>query len=204
MKTSATRIHAHVRSLGVEKARVVGHDIGLMVAYAYATQFPTETEKLVVMDAFLPGVAGWEAIYNAPNVWHFRFNGEYPEALVKGRERTYFEYFWNVFAADKTHSIPEADRKAYTEAYSKPGRMRAAWAYFASWPQLANDFAQVSQTKLTMPVLSIGGEKSLGNELAAQMKLVADNVTIVVLKDTGHWILEERPKETTDALVKFL
>ena len=97
----------------------------------------------------------------------FGFNGEYPEALVRGRERIYFEYFWNVFAADKTHSIPEADRKAYTEAYSKPGRMRAAWAYFASWPQLAKDFAQLSQTKLTMPVLSIGGDKSLGNELAA-------------------------------------
>ncbi len=204
MKTSATRIRALARSLGVEKARVVGHDIGLMVAYAYATQFPAETEKLVVMDAFLPGVAGWEAIYNAPNVWHFRFNGEYPEALVKGRERTYFEYFWNVFAADKTRSIPEADRKAYTEAYARPGRMRAGWAYFASWPQLAKDFAQLSQTKLTMPVLSIGGEKSLGNELAEQMKLVADNVTVVVLKDTGHWILEERPKETTEALVRFL
>jgi pimeloyl-ACP methyl ester carboxylesterase len=204
MKTSATRIHALVRSLGAEKARVVGHDIGLMVAYAYATQFPAETEKLVVMDAFLPGVPGWEAIYNDPNVWHFRFNGPTPEALVKGRERTYFEYFWNDFAADKTRSVPEADRKSYTEAYSKPGRMHAAWAYFASWPQLAKDFAQLSQTKLTMPVLSIGGEKSLGNQLAEQMKLVASDPTIVVLKDTGHWILEERPKETTDALVKFL
>jgi pimeloyl-ACP methyl ester carboxylesterase len=204
MKTSANRIHGLVRSLGVEKARVVGHDIGLMVAYAYATQFPAETEKLVVMDAFLPGVPGWEAIYNSPNVWHFRFNGEYPEALVKGRERTYFEYFWNVFAADKARSIPEADREAYTAAYARPGRMRAAWAYFASWPQLARDFAQVSQTKLTMPVLSIGGEKSLGNELAEQMKLVATNVTVVVLKETGHWILEERPKETTNELVKFL
>jgi len=204
MITSAARIHALARSLGVEKARVVGHDIGLMVAYAYAAKFPAETEKLAVMDAFLPGVAGWEPIYNSPNVWHFRFNGEYPEKLVEGRERTYFEYFWNVFAADKTHSIPEADRKAYTEAYSKPGRMRAAWAYFASWPQLAKDFAQLSQTKLTMPVLSIGGEKSLGTELAEQMKLVATDVTVLVLKDTGHWILEERPKETIDALVKFL
>ena len=123
---------------------------------------------------------------------------------MKGRERTYFEYFWNVFAADKTRSIPEADRKAYTEAYSKPGRMRAGWAYFASWPQLAKDFAQISQTKLTIPVLSIGGDKSLGNELAEQMKLVATDVTVVVLKDTGHWILEERPKETTEAIVKFL
>ena len=204
MKTSAIRIHTLVRSLGLKSSSVVGHDIGLMVAYAYAAQFPDETQKLAVMDAFLPGVPGWEPIYNDPNVWHFRFNGEYPEALVKGRERTYFEYFWNVLAVDKTRSLPEADRKAYTAAYARPGRMRAGWAYFASWPQLAKDFAQLSQTKLTMPVLSIGGEKSLGNQLAEQMKLVADNVTVVVLKDTGHWILEERPKETTDALVKFL
>ncbi|PYL69847.1 MAG: alpha/beta hydrolase [Verrucomicrobia bacterium] len=204
MISSARQIHDLVRSLKIDKARVVGHDIGLMVAYAYATQFPAETEKLVVMDAFLPGVEGWEPIYNSPNVWHFRFNGEYPEKLVQGRERTYFEYFWNVFAADKAHSIPEADRKAYTEAYAKPGRMRAGWAYFASWPQLAKDFAQLSQTKLTIPVLSIGGDRSLGNELAAQMKLVATDVTVVVLKDTGHWVLEEKPKETTDALVKFL
>jgi pimeloyl-ACP methyl ester carboxylesterase len=204
MLEAAKQIHALARSLKIDKARVVGHDIGLMVAYAYAAQFPSETEKLAVMDAFLPGVPGWEPIYNAPNVWHFRFNGEYPEKLVQGRERTYFEYFWNVLAADKTRSIPEADRKAYTAAYSKPGRMRAAWTYFASWPQLAKDFSKLSQTKLTMPVLSIGGEKSLGNELAAQMKLVADNVTVIVLPNTGHWILEEKPKETTDALVNFL
>jgi pimeloyl-ACP methyl ester carboxylesterase len=204
MITAARQIHDLVRSLKIDKARVVGHDIGLMVAYAYAAQFPEETEKLAVMDAFLPGVPGWEPIYNSPNVWHFRFNGEYPEKLVQGRERTYFEYFWNVFAADKNHSIPGTDRKAYTEAYAKPGRMRAAWTYFASWPTLAKDFAQFSQTKLTMPVLSIGGEKSLGNELAAQMKLVAGNVTTIVLPNTGHWILEERPKETIDALLKFL
>jgi pimeloyl-ACP methyl ester carboxylesterase len=204
MITAAKQIHDLVRSLKIDKARVVGHDIGLMVAYAYAAQFPGETEKLAVMDAFLPGVPGWEPIYNAPNIWHFRFNGEYPEKLVQGREQTYFEYFWNVLAADKNHSIPEADRKAYTDAYAKPGRMRAAWTYFASWPQLAKDFAQLSQTKLTMPVLSIGGEKSLGNELGTQMKLVADNVTVIVLPNTGHWILEEKPKETTDALVNFL
>src|ERR1700724_2947113 len=101
MKNAATRIHALVRSLGVQKAEVVGHDIGLMVAYAYAAQYPAEVQKLVVMDAFLPGVQGWEAVYNNPGIWHFRFNGPAPEALVRGRERTYFDYFWNDFAADK-------------------------------------------------------------------------------------------------------
>jgi pimeloyl-ACP methyl ester carboxylesterase len=204
MKTAAIRMHALARSLGVQKAEVVGHDIGLMVAYAYAAQFPAEVTKLVVMDAFLPGVAGWEAIYNDPNIWHFRFHGPTPEALVQGRERLFFEYFWNDLAADKTRSIPEADRKAYIAAYAQPGRMRAGWAYFVSFQQAAKDFAQLSQTKLSMPVLAIGGEKSLGDALAQQMKLVASDVTVVVLKDTGHWVLEERPKETTEALVKFL
>jgi pimeloyl-ACP methyl ester carboxylesterase len=204
MKTAAIRIHALARSLGVEKARVVGHDIGLMVAYAYAAQFPSEVEKLVVMDAFLPGVPGWEAIYNNPNIWHFRFNGPTPEALVRGREQIYFAYFWNDLAADKTRSLPEGDRKAYIEAYSRPGRMNAGWAYFVSFQQAAKDFEKLSQTKLTMPVLSIGGDKSLGDALGQQMKLVATDVTVVVEKDAGHWIMEEQAKQTMDELVKFL
>jgi pimeloyl-ACP methyl ester carboxylesterase len=204
MKTASIRIHALARSLGVEKARVVGHDIGLMVAYAYAAQFPTEVEKLAVMDAFLPGVAGWEDVYNDPHMWHFRFNGPTPEDLARGREKTYFQYFWNDLAADKTRSVPAADREAYIAAYARPGRMRAGCAYFAAWTQTAKDFAQMAQTKLTIPVLSIAGDKASGGVLGPQMKLVASDVTAVVLKYTGHWVLEERPKETTDALLKFL
>jgi len=204
MKSAAIRIHGLAKSLGVQKAEVVGHDIGLMVAYAYAAQFPSEVTKLVLMDAFLPGVEGWESVYNNPSIWHFRFNGPTPEALVQGRERTYFDYFWNDFAADKTRSIPEADRKAYAAAYARPGRMHAGWAYFVSFLQAAKDFAQLSQTKLTMPVLTIGGDKSLGEALGRQAKLVATDLTVVVLKNTGHWVLEESPKETTEALQKFL
>ena len=204
MKSAAIGIHDLAKSLGVQKAEVVGHDIGLMVAYAYAAQFPAEVTKLVLMDAFLPGVPGWEAVYNKPSIWHFRFNGPTPEALVQGRERTYFDYFWNDFAADKTHSIPEADRRAYAAAYARPGRMHAGWAYFVSFLQAAKDFSQLSQTKLTMPVLTIGGEKSLGEALGQQARLVATDVTVVVLKNTGHWVLEEKPKETAEALQKFL
>lgn len=204
MKAAAIRIHALAKSLGVTKARVVGHDIGLMVAYAYAAQFPDEVEKLVVMDAFLPGVPGWELAYNSPNFWHFRFHGPTPEALVAGRENIYFAYFWNDLAADKTHSLPEADRKAYVTAYSRPGRMHAAWAYFAAFPDTAKDFAQMANTKLTMPVLSIAGEKASAAILGPQMKSVATNLTVIDLKDTGHWLMEERPKETMDALINFL
>jgi len=204
MKSAAIRIHDLAKSLGVQKAEVVGHDIGLMVAYAYAAQFPNEVTKLVLMDAFLPGVEGWEAVYNNPHIWHFRFNGPTPEVLVQGRERTYFDYFWNDFAADKNHSIPEADRKAYAAAYARPGRMHAGWAYFVSFLQAARDFAELSKTKLTMPVLAIGGEKANGEALGQQARLVGTDVSVIVLKDTGHWIMEERPKETSEALEKFL
>ncbi|HEX3940809.1 MAG TPA: alpha/beta hydrolase, partial [Acidobacteriaceae bacterium] len=116
MKSAAITIHDLAKSLGVQNAEVVGHDIGLMVAYAYAAQFPSEVSKLVLMDAFLPGVAGWEPIYNSPDYWHFRFHGPAPEALVRGRENIYFAYFWNDLAADKNHSIPAADRAAYLAA----------------------------------------------------------------------------------------
>ena len=204
MAHAARRMRALVSGLGVTRAAVVGHDIGLMVAYAYAAQFPEDVDKLVLMDAFLPGVEGWEPIYDNPAIWHFRFNGPTPEALVAGRERTYFEHFWNDFAADKTHSIPEIERQAYTAAYARPGRMRAGWAYFVSFQQAATDFAQFSRTKLSMPVLSIGGEKANGAALATQVKLVATNATSVILPNTGHWVMEENPSGATNALTRFL
>ena len=204
MKTAAIRVHALAKSIGVTKARVVGHDIGLMVAYAYAAQFSAEVEKLAVMDAFLPGVTGWELAYNNDNLWHFRFHGPTPEALVKGREKIYFAYFWNDLAADKKRSLSPSDRNAYVAAYSRPGRMRAGWAYFAAWPETAKDFAEMAKTKLTMPVLSIAGEKASAAILGPQMKLVATTPTVIDLKETGHWLMEERPEETMKALIAFL
>jgi len=204
MKWAAARIHDLARSLGIQKAEVVGHDIGLMVAYAYAAQYRSEVTKLVLMDAFLPGVAGWEAIYDNPNLWHFRFHGDTPAKLVQGREADYYAYYWNEFAADRNHSLPESDRQAYVAAYSRPGRMKAGWAYFESFPKTAKDFAELAKTKLPIPVLSIGGDKSLGEPLGKQTRLITDDATVIVLKNAGHWIMEEQPAETTAALLKFL
>jgi pimeloyl-ACP methyl ester carboxylesterase len=204
MKSSAERIHAVMKELGHTNVRVVGHDIGLMVAFAYAAMYPQEVERLALLDAFVPGVPGWEEIYNNPGIWHFRFYGATPEALVKGRERTYFEHFWNDMAGDKKHSIAEAERAAYTRAYSAPGRMAAGFAYFQSWPKTAVDFAELAKSKLPMPVLTIGGEKSLGEALGAQAKLFSADPTVIVLKNTGHWILEEDTPDTITAVKKFL
>jgi hypothetical protein len=108
---------------------------------------------------------------------------------VKGRERTYFEYFWNVFGGrQESLSIPESDRKAYAEAYSKPGRMRAAWAYFVSWPQLAKEFRATLPDKVDHACAVDRGEKSLGTQLAEQMKLVADKCHSCGAE--GHWSLD--------------
>jgi len=204
MTTSARRIHDAIVTLGYRDVRVVGHDIGLMVAYAYAAMYPREVKQLALMDAFLPGVAGWEPIYDNPREWHFRFYGPTPLALVKGRERIYFEHFWNDFAANPDRSIPQLNRAQYTAAYSRPGRMAAGFAYFASFPQTATAFAQLAQTKLAIPVLSIGGEKSLGVALGAQARLVASDVSVVVVKNAGHWLMEEQPAQTIGALTQFL
>lgn len=204
IKTAAVRIHALAKGLGISKARIVGHDIGLMVVYAYAAMYPSEVEKLVVMDAFLPGIGDWETTYHNPSLWHFYFSGPTPEALVKGRERIYFEHFWNDFAAAPTHSLSEADRKVYAAGYARPGRMRAGWAYFAAFPQTARELAELGKTKLPMPVLVISGEKAGGSGLGQQLKLVASNVTSIVLANTGHWVLDENPTDTLAALEHFL
>jgi pimeloyl-ACP methyl ester carboxylesterase len=204
MSQSAKRVRDAVASLGYRDVRVVGHDIGLMVAYAYAATYPKEVRRLALMDAFLPGVAGWEPIYNDPGQWHFRFYGPTPVALVRGRERVYFDHFWNDFAANPQHSIPQAYRDLYTAAYARPGRMAAGFAYFASFPQTAVAFAKLSRTKLSIPVLSIGGEKSLGVALGEQAKLVASDVDVVVVKNAGHWLMEEQPAATMAALERFL
>jgi pimeloyl-ACP methyl ester carboxylesterase len=203
-KNMAVDIHALVKSLGIERASIVGHDIGLMVAYAYAAQFPAETDRVVLMDAFLPGIGDWTKVWLLRDLWHFHFHGETPLALVKGRERIYFEHFWNDFAADKTRSVPEADRRVYAKAYAQPGGMRAGFEYFKAFERDAADFAQLAATPLPMPMLVLSGEKAGGTFLIDQGKLVATNVKGVVVKGSGHWLMEEAPDQVIPELVAFL
>ena len=200
----ARDVHALVASLGLREVKVVGHDIGLMVAYAYAAQYPSEVRKVALMDAFLPGVGNWKDVWLLRDLWHFHFHGTTPLALVAGRERTYFEHFWNDFAADKTRSIPEADRKFYTAAYAGTGRMKAGFEVFRAFEQDAIDFAGFAKTPLTMPMLVLTGEKASGPVLIEQARLVAANVDGVMVPGAGHWLMEEAGPVVMPKLVEFL
>ncbi|MGH9532109.1 MAG: alpha/beta fold hydrolase [Terriglobales bacterium] len=203
-KTLAKDIRGLVHQLGYSQVSVVGHDIGLMVAYAYAAQFPSEVSRVVLMDAFLPGVGNWRDVWLLRDLWHFHFHGDTALALVKGRERIYFEHFWNDFAADKNKSVPEADRRLYAAAYARDGGMRAGFQYFKTFEQDAKDFAAFSATRLDIPFLVLTGEKASGTFLFEQAKLVATNVQGVVIPGSGHWLMEEAPAQVMPRIVSFL
>lgn len=202
--TMARDIHALVHKLGYRKVNLVGHDIGLMVAYAYAAQYPDEVQSVTLMDAFLPGVGDWQKVWLLRDKWHFNFYGETPLKLVQGRERIYLEHFWNDFAADPEHSVSEADRRYYAASYARPGRMRAGFEYFHAFPQDAETFARFARTPLTMPMLVLGGEKASGSFLITQATLVDTRVQGVIVKGAGHWLMEEAPEQTIPAITRFI
>jgi pimeloyl-ACP methyl ester carboxylesterase len=184
----------------------VGHDIGLMVAYAYAAQYPDEVEKLALLEAPIPGVgAVWELIYTNPLLWHFHFvNSPIALDLVKGRERIFLEHFRQTLSANPK-SFSETERQIYAKSYAQEGAMRAAFEYFKAFNnQDAEDNRRFAAHKLPMPVLVIAGEKAMGNTLEIQARDLASNVTAIKFPDTGHWLMEERPAETQAALKKFL
>jgi pimeloyl-ACP methyl ester carboxylesterase len=193
----AQDIHALVQSLGDPRIRLVGHDIGLMVAYAYAAQYASEVDRIVLMDAFLPGVGNWRDVWLLRDLWHFHFYGETPLALVTDRERIYF-------AADRTRSVPEGDRRIYADAYARPGGMRAGFEIFRAFERDAQDFARFAQTPLPMPMLVLTGEKASGDFLIQQGRLVATTVEGVVVRNSGHWLMEEAPGQVIPKLVSFI
>jgi pimeloyl-ACP methyl ester carboxylesterase len=200
----AQDLHALISKLGYNNIQIVGHDIGLMVACAYAAQYPSEVKRIALMDAFLPGIGNWRDVWLMRDLWHFHFYGKTPLALVRGRERIYFEHFWNDFAADATRSVPERDRRIYAKAYARPGGMRSGFEYFRAFEQDAKDFASFANKPLPMPMLVLTGEKASGEALIEQARLVARNVEGVVVRRSGHWLMEEAPNQVIPKLVEFL
>ena len=155
------------------------------------------------MDAFLPGIGDWNSVFLLRDLWHFHFYGKTPLALVEGRERIYLEHFWNDFAADPAHSVSEADREFYAKAYAQPGAMKASFEVFRAFPQDAEDFAAFAKTTLTMPMLVLSGEKAGGQFLIDQGRMVDSDVEGVIIKGSGHWLMDEAPDQVIPMLVAF-
>lgn len=203
-KNEAEDVALVLDALHVRNVDVVGHDIGNMVAFAFAEAHRDRTTRLVMMDAPVPGIGPWDEILKSPLLWHFRFGGPDMERLVSGRERVYLDRFWNEFAAART-SFPEASRRHYAELYARPGRMHAGFLQFAAFDQDALDNrAFLGQGRLKMPVLAIGGDHSFGATMAHVMRFAADDVHEVVVPNSGHWLMEEQPKLTIAAIREFL
>ena len=202
-KSMARDIHALAASLGLQSAGIVGHDIGLMVAYAYAAQFPAGVVRIALMDAFLPGIGDTTNLFLLRDLWHFHFYGETPLKLVKGRERIYFENFWNDFAANPKKSVSETDRRFYAKAFAQPGAMKAGFEVFRAFDQDAKDFGALAKTKLKMPMLVLTGEKASGEFLIQQARMVADNVEGVIVQGSGHWLMDEARDQVVPKLASF-
>lgn len=204
-KTQAGDVAGVLDALNIERADLVTHDIGNMVGFAFAAWHPHRVSRFALIDAPVPGVGPWEEILKNPLLWHFRFGGPDMERLVAGRERIYLDRFWNEFSATPAR-FSEASREHYAKLYALPGAMHSGFAQFAAFDQDAIDNRAYLATgsKLAMPVLAIGGEKSFGTAMAAVMRAAANDVTEGVIPDSGHWIMEENPTATIAMVRAFL
>ena len=202
-KTQATDIAMVMDKLNVRNADLVTHDIGNMVGYAFAAQYPARVTRWVVIDAPLPGIGPWDEILKSPLLWHFNFRGPDVDRLVKGRERIYLDRFYNELSANPK-SVDEATRNHYARLYARPGNMHYAFEQFAAFSQDANDNKSFAQRKLTMPILALGAEKSFGDQQAAIMRDVGTSVEGGIITNSGHWIMEEQPAQTVSKVRAFL
>ena len=203
-KNQALDIAGVMDALKVERAALVTHDIGNMVGYALAAQFPTRITRWAVIDAPLPGIGNWDEILRSPLLWHFNFRGPDVERLVQGRERIYLDRFYNELSADPK-KIDEATRSHYAVLYARPHAMHDAFEQFHAFTTDATDNkALLAKGKLKMPVLALGAENFFGNGMAVEMKFAAANVTGGIVPASGHWIMEENPVATTKLVLDYL
>lgn len=201
-KTMATDIHELVKKLGYTQVNVAGHDIGLMVAYAYAAQYGSEVKKLALMDALLPGIEPvWTKV--SASAWWFGFFG-WPASgnIVAGKEREFLSNFWPVVGHVKNPFTKE-ETDEFIRAYAVPGATTGSFHWFGAFPQDGKDNLEFAKRKLTMPLLAMGGEYFGAAFLTEHCKLVAENVKGSNIKGSGHWIVQENTEQVQKDLLNF-
>ena len=208
--TLASDLAALMDVLGHEVFAVYGTDTGMPIAHALAADYPERVERLVVSEAFLPGIGSALPLFVPPTLnarlWHLMFNqlpGEVNEALVRGREEI---FFGAEFAASAgTTKLPDEAVKYYVDTLAAdPEALRGSFEFYRAISASAAQNEERKNRRLTMPVLAMGGEESGGENAANAMKLVADDVQGVVLPGSGHWVAEQAPEALLGALTEFL
>jgi pimeloyl-ACP methyl ester carboxylesterase len=207
-RTMAGDVRELVRGLcGDARFSVVGHDMGAFVSYALAAHHPEDVERLVLIDAPIPGTAVWDRLVTSPRLWHVAFHGarDVAELLVAGRERAYLEQFYDHRAYLNGAITPE-DVDVYARAYRQPGAMRAAFEAYRAIPEDAEVHrGLIAAGRLPMPVLVIGGEASASGPALREMAgEIAQDWHHVTVPRAAHWIPEEQPGLLLDALDAFL
>lgn len=209
-RTVATALVGLLRDLGIARCDVVGHDIGAWLGFPMAHLAPDLIARLCVIDAAVPGLAGPAAYMLAPErvmkVWHFYFNAlpDLPAALTEGRERTYIEYILKTRSHDFARTFDREDVEAYVSAYSRPGAMDRGFSYYRAIFQNMSDNVEMARTRLTLPILALGGEHWLGPVMKASFEPVGSNVTGISVKGSAHFVPEEAPNEVLRLLSEFL
>ncbi len=204
-RTLADDVYKLVSKLGHERIFLVGHDWGGPTAYAYACAHPDDVRRLVILDVPIPG-AGLEKIPQMSpkgGLWHISFHSvpDLPEVLVAGREREYLSWFYRT--AYNPTAITEEDIDEYVRCYAAPGGMRAGFEYYrAFWDDVAHN-TENAKTKLTMPVLALGGKYSFGKQTLRSLQTLAENVRGGEIDQCGHWVAEEQPEYLTKQLLTF-
>ncbi|MDH0340736.1 MULTISPECIES: alpha/beta fold hydrolase [Chromobacterium] len=202
----AAALHQVMLRLGHARYQVVGHDVGMWLAYALASDHPSVVSRLALTEAVIPGLAPAPSIFAPPEenifLWHFMFNqlADLPETLIAGRERAYLDFMFQRWSWRRDRVAAEV----YIDAYSSPGGLRGGFAYYRAIPETMRQNQRRAQSKLTMPVLAIGAEHATGNAPLDTMRGHADDLRGVVIPDCGHFIMEEAAAEFIAELLPFL
>lgn len=201
-KTMAVDIHELVKSLGYKSVNLAGHDIGLMVAYAYAAQFGTEVKKLALLDALLPGVEPVWSDLSGKLWWFGFFSRPVSGQVVEGHMRLFLTDFWSIIQNVKD-AFTKQETDEFIRAYSVPGATTGSFHWFGAFPQDAKDNLQFMKKKLTVPLLAMGAEFQSASFLADHCKLVAQHVKEVKITGSGHWIVQEQTDQVQKGLLDF-
>jgi microsomal epoxide hydrolase len=205
----ATRLHALLARLGVQRYHLVAHDVGAWVAWPYAALFGDEVQRLVLMDAGIPGITLPDALPVAPErawrTWHFAFHAvaDLPEVLIDGKEREYLDWFLRRKTANP-QAFSDADIDEYLRVFKKEGGLRAGLAYYRAAAESARQNRELgAQRKLRMPVLALSADQGSIPDMAAPLRPYADDVYGVTIAHCGHFLAEEQPAAVAQELIRF-